>query len=459
MTENKIQEDDKQDQFNISVELQRDILSLMMTDRDFLIRSSNLVNHNYFTDLAHRIICKIIKDYFDEYNNPITLEILTQEINEKNDQNRQLPRILSELDIISERTIEVYSEKEYLSKATVDFAKAQAMKNAIMKSVDLIGTQEYDKIEQLIREALLVAPDTSLGMNFFEDINERYQRILANLEGERYTTCFPTLDRDLNGGISKKEIGMIFAPPSVGKSLFLTMVAITNVLKGKNVLYVSCEMAEDRVGMRADAMISLIPIEDLIKKFKELKDRLQLVSQKSEGRLYIKEFPAGEATISDIRAYVNQLHNYTGFKPEIIVLDYIDEIRCSNKNADTYQGQIETTREFRAWMSTDNYAGYTATQSNREARSVKVATDAQIADSYGKVRIVDAMWSLNQTDEEAVRNTARLFVVKHRNGKKRYIIYVYIDPYTLKMKEITEQDYERIMGTNTSNPVLTEENA
>jgi len=195
------------DHFEVSVDLQRDILNLILTDRDFLINSLSLVKPDYFEDYAHQQICKKCQDYFQEYNDPITLDILSQEIKNAFEINRQLPRILSEIDIVAERINEAYKEKAYLNKAVVDFAKKQAMKFAIMKSVDLLSENKYDQIEQLIRDALLVAPNVSLGMNYFDDVSERYQRILMQLQGERFTTGWPTIDMNLNGGMGKKEVG------------------------------------------------------------------------------------------------------------------------------------------------------------------------------------------------------------------------------------------------------------
>ena len=438
-----------EDVFDLSEDLQRDIIALMINDRDFLIKCVDLVEEKYFCTFSFKSIIKIIKDYYSKYNKSLTVEILQQEISNNYKGDSKFPIIATEVDLIKERLDYVFYEKEYLYNAVIDFAKIQAMKFAILQSVDLLEKKEYAKIEELIRQALLVAPPLSLGTNFF-NVQERYRKILNDIEGEKFSVVFPTLNKDLKGGICRKEVGTIFAPPSVGKSLFLTLVSIANMINDKNVLYISCEMSEERVAMRADAMSTFIPISSLVSSLPLLQERLKTLSENVKGRLHFKEFPSGEATINDIRSYTNQLYNYTGFKPDLIVLDYLDEVKCSNKNLDLYQGQTQVLRQFRAWMIEDNLAGITATQSNRDARQVKIATDAQIGDSYGKVRVTDYMWSLNETDEECAMNTMRLFVVKNRNGNKRYQIFLKKDPYTLRMDEITETQYDAIMGTKAS---------
>ncbi len=456
-TDDVIENNNEIEQFDISTDLQRDLLNLILTDRNFLINSLRLVNPEYFKDIAHRSICKICQEHFNEFNCPITSNILIQKTNEKYKENKQLPRILAEIDIISERTDQAYQNKEYYEKVVGKFAKAQAMKMAIINSVDLIDTGEYEKIEANIREALLVAPNISLGINIFENVKERYRKILASTEGEKFTTGWKTVDRDLSGGMGRKEIGMIFANSGVGKSLWLAKVAVENLIKEKKILYITCEMSEERVAERIDSMLTHIPINKLIYQISEVESRINEIKKCINSHIQIKEFPAGEATITDFKAYANQLYNYTGFRPDLILLDYIDEVKCSNSRLSTYESQYHTTREFRAWMQSENLGGYTATQANRMGREVQVINEAQIGDSYAKIRVTDLAWSLNQNDEEYTCSLARLFVVKHRGARGRYLIWVKIDPNTLKMSEITESEYEQILGNPTPTNVDGEE--
>jgi replicative DNA helicase len=443
--------------FEISEDLQRNILNLIIVDRSFLINSLSLIRSDYFGDMAHQNICKITQEYFEKYNKLITQDVLAQELKNKLSKSKQLPRILSELDIILEKSEQAYQEKDYLEQGVIRFAKAQALKTAILKSVDLIELEKYDEIEENIRQALLVAPNVSLGSDLFEDVSERYMRLMAEQEGEKFTAGWPTIDRCLMGGLGRKEVGMIFANAGVGKSLYLSKIAIENMIRGKNVLYVSCEMSEDRVLVRTDSMLSQIPIGDLLGSVEELKRRYEKIKGHIEGKLKVKEFPAGASTIKEFRSYANQLYNYTGFKPDLILLDYIDEVKCSNSRLDTYAAQGHTLREFRAWMQSDNLCGYTATQANRIGRQVKTITETEMGDSFLKIRIVDACWSISQDDTEKAKNVARLFAVKHRNAASRFIVWIRIDPLTLRMTEITEAEYEQMLGTAPPAEVVGEE--
>ena len=207
-------------------------------------------------------------------------------------------------------------------------------------------------------------------------------------------------------------------------------------------------MSEERIAMRIHSMLSLIPIDDIITNIPELERKMQIIESKVSGLLKIKEFPAGEGTINDFRAYTNKLYNHTGFQPDLILLDYIDEVKCSNSRLNTYEGQYHTTREFRGWMQAENLCGMTATQANRIGRQVRTITEGEIGDSYAKIRVVDCLLSLNETDEEKNKYLSRLFVVKHRNGKSKFTVWVKRDPDTLRMKEIDETEYESILGSS-----------
>lgn len=437
--------DDVIDRYNLDDNLQRDIIGLMILDNDFLLKSYKLIKSEYFVNDSHQVIFNIIKNYFDNYNLNINNDILKNEIHEKYNDSKNLAKYLTELDCILERFDDAIKEKNYIYNAVVTFAKNQAMKEAILESVECLEKHDYSSIEQKIKEALLVSPDFDLGIDYFNDIDERYSVYLKSLEGDRFPTGISAIDYVLKGGLGKKEIGMVFAPSGVGKSIFLCKVALENMLRGKNVLYISLEMSRELIAIRIDSMLSHLEINSIHSNIKELKNKIDLVKKNVKGRLRIQEFPAGYAAISDLRAYTNQLQNYTNFDPDVIILDYIDEL-STRKNSDLYESQKIATTEFRGWCKIDNICGFTATQSNRMAKQAKIITDEHIGDSYGKFRVVDGMWSLNQTDEEKVKGVMRGFVVKHRNAQSRYIFYLSMNSQNLRINEISEDEYNKKMG-------------
>ena len=252
--------------------------------------------------------------------------------------------------------------------------------------------------------------------------------------------------------MSRKEIGMVFACSGVGKSIWLCKTAIKNIIKGNDVLLISCEMSEAVIVGRIMSMLT--GLNGAIFKDKELfsdnipeiEKRWNSIAGNSKlGKLRIKEFSAGCHTISDMRLCAKKLERTAELRPDVVVLDYIDEVKSRNVEADAYTSQYQTTREFRAWMMEENMCGFTATQANRQGIKAETITSAEMGDSIGKVRVVDALWSLNQTEAERKKKMLRIFVEKHRNGRSKYTAYGRINYDTLSMHEIDQQEYEQAM--------------
>lgn len=437
------------DMFEWSEAIQRDMLNLCLTDQEFMIQAQRLIEPGYFTSSYHRSIYKIISENMRNYLTRPTLAVLEEELSREYAQAEYLQAV-AELEEVAddERYKLALRSREYIMDKMIKFAKMQAMKSAIHNVVAMVSEDRWDDIEEEFRKALLVSPNIELGTSFFRDVDARYQRLLNETEGEAFTLGFQSIDNQLNGGIRRKEIGMVFAPPGVGKSLWLAHASIANARRGKRVLYVSLEMAEDRIANRMDSMTTHIPIAETLVKHVEVKRKLGLLfSAWGENEVRIKEFPPGAMKMEDLKAYIHQLKVHEGWVPDLLVLDYIDEAK-SDARLESYEAQMRLTRSFRGLMVEMNMAGLTATQSNRKARDVEVITDAEIGDSYGKVRIVDGMWSINQRDDEKAFGLARIYVVKHRNGQSRFAFPIYINKQTLAMQEVSQQLVER-MRANT----------
>jgi len=220
----------------------------------------------------------------------------------------------------------------------------------------------------------------------------------------------------------------VVAPPGVGKSLFLANQAARSVLDGHNVLYISLEMGEDRVAQRLDSIFTRIQQSKLSSRITDIESRLDTISQQwdDRGKLIIKEFPCKRLSVTGLRAYLNQLKNYDDFTPDIIVVDYLELMRTEKDMAE-YQGQERLAQELRGIASEYEALVWTATQTNREGKKVNIITDAELADSYGKIRVCDLVFSINQTEQEFDSGRARLYLMKSRNGRARFIVPLKID--------------------------------
>ena len=231
---------------------------------------------------------------------------------------------------------------------------------------------------------------------------------------------------------------MVIAPPGVGKSLWLVNQAVQSMIEGRKVLYVSLEMSEDKIAQRFDSVMTLIPQVQLKDPSAQLKvaERLSIFQTNfPTSKLVIKEFPCGTATVNTLRALLVQLRNYEEFSPDVIIIDYLELLRPTRENQHEYQAQQRIAEELRGLAMEEDILLWTATQTNRMGRAVKIITDSELGDSYGKIRTCDFAISLNQNEEEFDGGTMRAYVVKSRDGRPRFTVPVTVDYNVLRIAE------------------------
>lgn len=409
--------------------IQRGIVYLAKSDDNFLVQAMPMVKDSYFEFPQHQKFWAVIKDYYTSYKKLPSDEQILEQIRELKTDNELLSDFkeeLKEINCVDEKSLE--NEEFYLDKVE-EFAKEQSLKDAIINSIDLLKQKKFGRIEEQIREALSVSRDVDLGTDYFQGVVERYDRLNNTHVNAQFRTPFETINQELEGGLAPKELAMVVAPPGVGKSLFLANQCARSVMDGKDVLYVSLEMSEDRVAQRLDSIFTRIKQSELKKGVKMLEDRLEQMQQAAPnmGRLKIKEFPTKRLTVTGLRAYLNQLRNYEDFTPEIIVIDYLELMTNQDVSMSEYMAQERIAQELRGIAVEHKCLVWTATQTNRKGKEVDIITDAELADSYGKIRVCDLAFSINQKEQEFDEGKARMFVMKSRNGRARFIVPIRID--------------------------------
>jgi len=404
--------------------IQRGIVYLAKSDDNFLVQAMPMVKESYFEFPQHQKFWRVINKHYTTYKKlPSDEQILEQirEIKTDNELMSDFKEELTEINGVDEKSLD--NEEFYLDKVE-EFAKEQSLKDAILNSIDLLKQKKFGHIEEQIRDALSVSRDVDLGTDYFQGVVERYDRLNNSSVNAQFRTPFETINQELEGGLAPKELAMVVAPPGVGKSLFLANQCARSVMDGKDVLYVSLEMSEDRVAQRLDSIFTRIKQSELKTGVKMLEDRLAQMKSAAPnmGRLKIKEFPTKRLTVTGLRAYLNQLRNYEDFHPEIIVIDYLELMTNQDVSMSEYMAQ-----ERRGIAVEHKCLVWTATQTNRKGKEVDIITDAELADSYGKIRVCDLAFSINQKEQEFDEGKARMFVMKSRNGRARYIVPIRID--------------------------------
>ena len=232
----------------------------------------------------------------------------------------------------------------------------------------------------------------------------------------------------------------------------LVSSAKRNITKyNKKVLYVSLEMDEDKIAERFDAQFSGVNINLLHENKDKIRQKFEEIKSENEDpkMLVVKQFPAGSMSVNTLKAYMQQLY-MTGFKPDLVIVDYIGEMKDYPGMA-TWESRYRIVRDLRGLATEENVCIFTAMQPNKSAREAQkmdgpgegVIDDDNLADSYGQIRPLDGCWSINQMQVEKDAGIARIFVIKHRHGKSRFTIWVGYDKDTLSMDQISHASYEK----------------
>ena len=416
--------------YDFSENIQRGILYFLKSNKDFYLQIVNLMDPNYFEFPSHQKIFSTVKDYYDKYHKLPTDDFILQDVKKKMGPKEDLSDYQDEIQYINNLDTSTVSNQDYMLDLVEGFAKKEAMKSAISKSIGLIQDDRVEEVEALVKQALLINRDVDTGQEYFSDFTDRWDRVFNKKTEEKYRTFLPSLNQSLEGGLGSKEMAMVVAPPGVGKSLFLVNQGVHTMMEGRKVLYVSLEMSEDKIAQRFDSVMTLIPQGKLKDSAAHLsvKERLTIFQEQFPGsELVIKEFPISQASINTIRNLLVQLRNYDEFIPDLLIVDYLELMRPTRDIQQEYHAQQKVAEELRGVAMEHNILIWTATQTNRQGRMVKIITDAELGDSYGKIRTCDFALSLNQREEEFDNGAMRGYVIKSRNGRPRFLTPMHVD--------------------------------
>lgn len=421
--------------------IQRGILFLTKSEPDFFIKTQNLIKPDYFGYVIHQEIYRAIQNYYISFRKLPNDDFIINQIlhpTPKRATSIDEGDLRSELSEINGLDASYLDNPDYYLDLTENFARKESLAEAIKSSIDLISEDRFEEVEEKIRQALLVSRHIDVGQNYFANLTKRYsQEDLDNVV--KFPTVLKTVTKHLDGGNSPKELCMVVAPPGTGKSLYLVNQAVTVMMENKKVLYISLEMSEEKIAQRFDSVISRIPVNTLktgttaLYGLKQTLDEFKKFFPDSD--LRIKEFPTGMANVQSIRTLLYNLKNIEGFEPDVIIVDYLELLRPIRNIDSEYAAQQRIAEELRGLAVEKNILLWTATQPNREGKKVAIITDAQLGDSYGKIRVADFAISINQTDTEYDNGEARVYVMKARDAKQRYIVNMKIDYSNLVMSQ------------------------
>jgi replicative DNA helicase len=295
------------------------ILVNLVKNEKYVRKVLPFIRAEYFSDADHKYAFEQIKNYIEQYNNPPTIEAMSVAFDRATEEQRGLLKTIFEYE-------QEPQELQWLVDETEKFCKDKAVFNAVLEGIQIIDGKSRDKtpdaLPEMLTEALQVGFDTNVGHDFIEDADKRYD--FYNRLEEKVPFDLDLFNKITEGGLSNKTLNIALAGTGVGKSLFMCHMASANIAAGKSVLYITLEMAEERIAERIDANLMNIPIMDLKDLSKPMyQDRIQTLKDKYEGRLIVKEYPTASAHSGHFKALLNELKLKRNFHPDIIFIDYL----------------------------------------------------------------------------------------------------------------------------------------
>lgn len=425
------------------------ILYSLIYNESFTRKTLPFLNSRFFSQKKERFLFEQIYKYFDKYNGTPTPEVLSLAVSESSGITEQEESdILEYLNGLVDINIDNLSE-DWLVDQTEQFCQERAIHNAIMDSINILNgeNKKLDKgaIPNILSEALAVSFDTNVGHDYVNDSEMRYE--FYHRKEKKIPFDIESFNKITKDGLSTKTLNLILASTGVGKSLAMCHFAAANLSLGYNVLYITLEMAEERIAERIDANLldhNIAEIEELPKSLYDRK--VEKMKQNVKGRLMIKEYPTASANVNHFRALLDELKLKKNFTPDIIYIDYLNiassaRMRMGNSiNSYIYVKSI--AEELRGLAVEYEVPIMTATQSNRSGFASSDVDMDSTSESFGLPMTADMMFALMSSEDMQERGQYLVKQLKNR----------YVDPTFMK-RFMVGVDYSKMRLYELENPL------
>ena len=438
------------------MKLELTILKNLIYNEDYLRKVLPFLKPEYFTDSESRTLYKEINEFVQTYNSTPTIEAITLAVQEKrNLTDDQVEKCKSDLQEIKESASE-RSELQWLINKTEQFCQEKAIYNAVLGSISILDgkdkTREKGAIPSLLSEALAVSFDNSVGHDYLENSDERYE--FYHKVEERIPFDLDFFNKITKGGLPNKTLNIALAGTGVGKSLFMCHVAASCLVQNKNVLYITLEMAEEKIAERIDANLLNVTVDELSKLTKEQYDKkVDRVKKKTQGKLIIKEYPTASASATHFRTLLNELNLKRNFRPDIIFIDYLNICTSSrikpgaSINSYTYVKSI--AEELRGLAVEFDVPIVSATQTTRSGFSSSDPGLEDTSESFGLPATADLMFALVSSEELEELNQIMVKQLKNRyadpSSHKRFVLG--IDRSKMRLYDVEQSGQEDLVDT------------
>ena len=431
--------------------IEKTILKNLLHNEEFTRRVFPFLESKYFLNSIDRIVFQQIYEFIDLYKNRPTKEALIIDLS--NHKKITETEFQSATDLINELKEEEKPNDEWLVAETEKFCQEKAIYDAVMNSIQIIDGKDKrltkDSIPEILSDALGVSFDTHVGHDYIENVDERFD--FYHRVEDKIPFDLDFFNQITKGGLPRKTLNVALAGTGVGKSLFMCHVAANCLMQGKNVLYVTMEMAEERIAERIDANLLNLPIDDVHSLPKDLYERkIDLLKMQTAGKLIIKEYPTATAHTGHIRTLLNELKLKRNFSPEIVFVDYLNICASSrfkyNANVNSYTYIKAIAEELRGLAVEMNVPIVSATQTTRSGFNSSDPGLEDTSESFGLPATADFMFALVTSEELDKLDQVMVKQLKNRYNdltvNKRFVIG--IDRSKMKLYDLSQSAQENI---------------
>ena len=429
------------------------ILRNLLYNEEYVRKVLPFIKGEYFEDYNQKVVFEEISKFVEEYNKPVTNEVLCIETEKRQDINDTSFKEVTELIGTLEDEL---AEFNWLIDTTEKWCRNRAIYLALMESIQLADgkgeSKDRDAIPSILSEALAVSFDTHIGHDYLEDYEERYESYHRKEDKIKFDLEF--FNKITKGGLPNKTLNIALAGTGVGKSLFMCHVVSAALLQGKNVLYITLEMAEEKIAERIDANLLNIPIQDITDLPKSMYESKVIdISKKTQGTLIIKEYPTAAAHSGHFKSLLQELALKKSFRPDIIFIDYLNICSSSryrgNSTVNSYSYIKAIAEELRGLAVEANLPIVSATQTTRSGYGSSDVDLTDTSESFGLPATADLMFALISTEDLEGLNQIMVKQLKNRYNdptlNKRFVVG--IDRAKMRLYDVEQSAQEDIVDS------------
>ena len=440
--------------------IERTALSQLLTNEDYARKVMPHMKGDYFSDRTERTVFEEIQKFVEKYNALPTKDTLEIEIDTRRDLNED--DIKKVLTVVNELSVDDNINADWLIETTEKFIKDKAVYNAIVEGIQIIDGKDKnrgaDAIPNILTDALAVGFDNSVGHDYLLDAVSRFT--YYHTVEEKIPFDLEFFNKITKGGLPPKTLNIALAGTGVGKSLFMCHVAANCMSQGKNVLYITLEMAEERIAERIDANMMNISMEDLHDLPKKMFDnKIEKIIKSTSGQLIVKEYPTASAHTNHFRGLIKELAIKKSFKPDIIFIDYLN-ICASTRfkgatNVNSYMYIKSIAEELRGLAVETNVPIMSATQTTRSGFSNSDVGLEDTSESFGLPATADLMFALISNEELDALGQIAVKQLKNRYNdptmNKRFVIG--IDRAKMRLSDVKLSEQQGLQDANQTDDI------